>query len=188
MKRHGRAESAEYYDREWRQDYKNRHTSSRLGWERRLALAQHAAAYLVGSSVLDLGCGYGELARFVKGTYLGIDFSPFVIEKAKEMKLGAQFLVADILDLPDVGQFDTVAMLEVLEHMDDPPHVINLVRPLARRRIVISVPKRSYSGSDPYCHVWPTWSPQDVTDLLGPGSVCHDFRRWRIGVSDINRR
>lgn len=184
MKRHGRAENAKYYDQEWRQDYKNRHTSSKLGWERRAALAQRVAAYVVGS-VLDLGCGYGELAQFVKGKYLGIDFSPFVVEKAKEMRPGVQFLVGDILDLPDVGQFDTVAMLEVVEHLDDPPHVVDLVRPLARRRIVISVPKRSYSGSDPHCHVWPTWTAQDVTDLLGCGSVCHDFRRWRIGVLNI---
>lgn len=184
MKRHGRAEDAKFYDREWRTDYKNRLTSSKLGWERRVALAQRVASYLVGS-VLDLGCGYGELAQFVKAEYLGIDFSPFVIERAREMRPDRRFLVGDILDLPDVGCFDTVSMVETLEHMDAPGQVLELVRPLARKRIVISVPKRSYSGTDPHCHVWPTWLPQDVTDLLGNGAMCYDFRRWRIGILDI---
>lgn len=183
MKRHGKALGADYYDREWRHDFQRRETSSKLGWERRKALAKAVAAHTVGS-VLDLGCGYGVLARFVKRPYLGIDFSPFVIRKAKQLNgiNQAKFLAGDILDLPELDLFDTVAMLEVLEHLDDPAQMIELARPLARKRVVVSVPKRSYSGSDCESHVWPTWSEEDVKRVLGAGAVCRTFRRWRIGV------
>jgi len=183
MKRHGKALGAGYYDREWRQDFQGRETSSKLGWERRKALAKAVAAHTVGS-VLDLGCGYGELAKFVHRPYLGIDFSPFVIRKAKQLNRGnrAKFLVGNILSLPELDLFDTVAMLEVLEHLDDPIQMVELARPLARKRVVVSVPKRSYSGSDCKSHVWPTWSEEDVRRVLGEGTVCRTFRRWRIGM------
>jgi len=183
VKRHGKALGADYYDKEWRLDFKRRETTSKLGWERREALAKAVAVHTVGS-VLDLGCGYGVLARFVHRPYLGVDFSAFVIEKARKMNGDnkAEFLVGDILNIPNLDLFDTVAMLEVLEHLDDPVRMVELARPLARKRIVVSVPKRSYSGSDPECHVWPTWSEEDVMRVLGAGTKCHSFRRWRIGV------
>lgn len=186
MKRHGAALGADYYDQEWKHDFRRRETSRKLAWERREALAKAVAAHTVGS-VLDLGCGYGVLSRFVHRPYLGVDFSPFVIGKARQLNGGnrAEFLAGDILDLPELDLFDTVAMLEVLEHLDDPAQMVDLARPLARKRIVVSVPKRSYSGSDPKCHVWPTWSEEDVKRVLGAGAVCYPFRRWRIGVWEV---
>jgi len=128
---------------------------------------------------LDLGCGFGPLAKYVKGTYLGIDFSPFAIAKAKELNPKKEFLVANICNLPDVGQFDTVVMLEVLEHLDEPSQVIESVREIARQRIVISVPKgKSRAGA----HTWNYLNQSDVENLLGPRTTCWQWRRTWIAM------
>lgn len=180
MKRRGEAFEADYYNREWKIDFRERYAANKLAWGRRYALAQRAKAYVVGS-VLELGCGFGFLAKYVKGPYLGIDFSSFVVEAAREINANpqAEFLVGDIRDLPPLGQFDTVAMLEVLEHLDDPPQAVEIARQLARRRIVISVPRKM---SRAISHVWPIWSQEDVENILGPGALCQEFRRWWVAM------
>jgi len=178
---HGKAFGAEYYDREWRRLFRTRKKSGASKSDRAVELARAVAAHAVGS-VLDLGCGDGTLSQFVRGSYLGVDFSPFIVKEAKRRNKGRRFLVGDILNLPELGLFDTVVMMEVLEHLDDPAQAVESVRPLARKRIVVSVPVRSYSGSDCEAHVWPSWGEEDVKRVLGEGTICQTFRRWRIGV------
>ena len=70
----------------------------------------------VSGRVVDLGCGTGENAMMfaVRGsTVLGIDAAPLAIAKAKkkatERGSGAEFLVADALELPSLGRTFDVA-------------------------------------------------------------------------------
>jgi SAM-dependent methyltransferase len=87
LEKHGKAETSEYYDREWKRHWRKRHSPGpRLGWERREALAHRAASCLAGS-VLDLGCGFGILAKFIKAPYLGIDFSKHPMNRIIDDKL-----------------------------------------------------------------------------------------------------
>jgi SAM-dependent methyltransferase len=58
-------------------------------------------------SVLDLGCGNGELARELgrrghRGPYLGVDFSPPLLQEARIQpeKFSAKFIQADLTLLP----------------------------------------------------------------------------------------
>lgn len=55
------------------------------------------ALRLLGStgSLLDLGCGQGVLARHMSGEYWGVDSSTALIETARQMTPGRQFIVAD---------------------------------------------------------------------------------------------
>ena len=78
----------------------------------------------VQGSVLDLGCGAAEILDFLPdGTrYVGVDSHPEVIGWLDENKPGHTYLRANIetdgLTLAD--QFDTILMLALLEHLEDP--------------------------------------------------------------------
>jgi trans-aconitate methyltransferase len=61
---------------------------------------------LEGKSILDVGCGLGDLYQFLKlnfddFSYLGIDLVPELIEQAKKKYPSAQFQNWDIMDFPE---------------------------------------------------------------------------------------
>ena len=77
-------------------------------------------------SILDLGCGNGELARELakrghRGSYLGVDFSPPLLREAESQVEGfdARFMQVDITQLPAIGdrrRRGAVATLSVSGH------------------------------------------------------------------------
>lgn len=67
---------------------------------------------LEGKSILDVGCGLGDLYQFLKlnfdnFSYLGVDLVPEFIEQAREKYFQAKFENWDIMDFPD-RSFDYV--------------------------------------------------------------------------------
>jgi ubiquinone/menaquinone biosynthesis C-methylase UbiE len=92
-----------------------------------------------GSSVLDLGCGYGDIAHFYANRckYVGIDSNESYINEARRrnLKNDAEFIVGDISD-PEVlsrGPFDLVILGGVLHHLPS-DHVIGIAE--ASRHLV----------------------------------------------------
>lgn len=72
--------------------------------------------------VLDIGCSGQELKKFLSGEveYLGIDYLP----TATEMYGTSPALYGEAQNLPfKEGSIDTIAILEVLEHLPN-PHVV----------------------------------------------------------------
>ena len=74
-----------------------------------------ADAGALQGTVLDAGCGTGEHALMAAGRGLevtGIDLAAKAIAaaeaKARDRGITARFLVCDALNLPELGQFDTV--------------------------------------------------------------------------------
>lgn len=169
------------YDKAHKTLFDKRETSYKQGWDRSLDLAREVSRYVVGASVLDLGCGMGFFAKYVKGAYLGVDFSPYSVEKAKAMNWSptANFMVNDLYALPGIGQFDTVVMLEVLEHLVDRPTAVRVAKGLTKKRLVVSVPRGRSRSED---HIWNDITKEDVLKLLGPSSTCYQYRRKWIGV------
>jgi len=100
----------------------------RLTWMH-LRFAEILAPHVKGKSVLDLGCGSGELSNFLasRGAYVvGIDFSSTLIDTAKS-KFGQtdklKFIEADVLNLNLNLQFDIIcgrAILHEITHEDTP--------------------------------------------------------------------
>lgn len=68
--------------------------------------------FAVGKRVLDVGVGWGRISQTVArmaGSYIGVDFMPTLIEKARESMPGLDFRVADAKALPFSDEsFDVV--------------------------------------------------------------------------------
>ncbi len=102
------------------------------------AYATAAASLLAAQptgSVLDLGCGGGDLYAGLPGwDYLGVDASPDMIALARSRYPGARFQLGDAIHLP-AGQVDAiVAVGEVLNYATDLPGFIHWARQ-ARRHL-----------------------------------------------------
>ena len=86
--------------------------------------------------VLDAGCGLGEHTIMLAGLgydVLGIDYAPSAVEQARENAaakgVAARFAVADAMDLPADGGYDTVvdsALFHVFGDDDRPRYVASL--------------------------------------------------------------
>jgi len=76
-----------------------------------------------GARVLDLGCGYGDIARFFvdRCSYLGIDSNESYVKEARRRnsQTNAEFLLADLSDevVKQRGPFDLVILSGVLHHL-----------------------------------------------------------------------
>ncbi len=70
--------------------------------------------------VLDIGCGTGDFAHFVRGRYVGIDVDQVFLQAARQ-RVGRGFvLAADGTRLPfRDGSFGVVLLLHSLHHLSD---------------------------------------------------------------------
>jgi 2-polyprenyl-3-methyl-5-hydroxy-6-metoxy-1,4-benzoquinol methylase len=116
------------------------------GFERELAeLLERAAP----ESILDVGCGEGVLsARWAEQLgdrpVVGIDLQDPKLEAEWERRRrpNLQFRVMRAENLPfEAGQFDLAAAIEVLEHVPDPEHTVAEMARVARRHLLVSVPR-----------------------------------------------
>jgi len=95
-------------------------------------------------SVLEVGCGAGNVLEQVSGRRTGIDLSPFLLQKARQ-RLGGDATIeemnAESLTFPDEA-FDRVYCSEVLEHVLHPSRVIAEIRRVLKPNgvAVVSVP------------------------------------------------
>ncbi|MBU0777463.1 class I SAM-dependent methyltransferase [Patescibacteria group bacterium] len=157
-----------------------------LAWiqERDAAVMPH----IVGS-VLDLGCGLGTIADQIDSAeYLGADFSEFAIEHcgAKVRNPHARFEVVDLRIWKPPSKFDTVLLLEVLEHVKEPESIAKLALECARKRVIVTVPRDMLGRA----HVWPTWTQTDLENILDKLSTCRLFGgeegdRWWLAIREI---
>jgi SAM-dependent methyltransferase len=115
------------------------------------ALVDFAAAH-AGQEVLDLGCGLGgyslELGR--RGFAVrGLDVSTEYVERARGLGVEADVYDGAVLPLDD-GAVDTVVLLEVIEHLDDPATLLAEAKRVARRNVLLSTPNSTQSfGTTP---------------------------------------
>lgn len=81
--------------------------------------------------VLDVGCGRGDIKNYlpVGCTYTGIDVSP---------QGNAEY--GNLYDYWFNAGFDTVLLLEVLEHLENPLLALKTLYPVVNRKLIISVP------------------------------------------------
>jgi SAM-dependent methyltransferase len=103
------------------------------------------AADVVGPTVCDIGCGTGALLRHIRehsrqdlSRMVGTD----IIPPDRPIGGGIEFVAGWIEDLPFADQsFDTVVCTHVIEHILNYRRAIEELRRIARRRIIIVVPR-----------------------------------------------
>jgi 2-polyprenyl-3-methyl-5-hydroxy-6-metoxy-1,4-benzoquinol methylase len=105
-------------------------------------------ATLAPRTIFDVGCGEGYMLaalhqRLPGARLAGVDLSADAIAAAR-VRLGgaARLEVADARSIAEHERFDVVLMLEVLEHLDDPDPMLDVLADLLqpRGRVVLSVP------------------------------------------------
>lgn len=105
------------------------------------------AVKLIGKgTALDIGCGDGLLLKLLKEKGIqaeGVDISPEGVAKC----IAAGFMakvhsVDEPLPYAD-GSFDTVVLLDILEHVYDPQVVLADAARVARTAVIVSVPNFS---------------------------------------------
>lgn len=131
--------SAQEYEELYR-----KHPRVHAGTDNSTACIRRVAEDLVGSSVCDVGCGTGALLSHLQASrpeikrFTGVDF---VVADAKLLP-GVEYVAARIESLPFAdGEFDTVVCTHVLEHILEYRAALAELRRIARRRLIIIVPR-----------------------------------------------
>jgi ubiquinone/menaquinone biosynthesis C-methylase UbiE len=96
----------------------------------------------VGSTVLDVGCGLGPYVERLGEAgkdCVGVDIDADVVDQAKSLGRDVRLMSAYDLQFPD-SSFDSVIMVETLEHLDHHEAGLKEAARVARESIVITVP------------------------------------------------
>lgn len=103
-------------------------------------------------SLLDVACCRGLISLTIKergftGRIVGVDITPAFVEDARSKGLEAS--VADARSLPfKDGEFETVMLLNVIMHLDDPQKAVSEAARAARRFLILS----SYVSDTPIAY------------------------------------
>lgn len=95
-----------------------------------------------GRRVLDLGCGPGGYSRTLgeRGFECrALDVEETYVEAARGLGVEAALYDGERLPLED-GSVDTVILLEVLEHLEDPAALLREAARVARSNVLVSTP------------------------------------------------
>ena len=95
-----------------------------------------------GRHVVDLGCGLGGYSKALAGhgfELSAFDVVPEYVERARSLGVEAEVYDGKTLPLADQA-VDTVILLEVLEHLEDPAELLREARRVARRNVLVTTP------------------------------------------------
>ncbi len=143
-----------------------------------------------GCSVLDLGCGKGDLLASVQPACgVGIDFSAEMVRAAQKAHPELRFIQADAHALPGLeNQFDYIILSDLVNDLWDVQNVLNQLQPLCspRTRVVLNFYNRGWEAALKIAQALGTAKPlqdqnwltqTDMKNLLNLGDF-EVVRRW----------
>jgi ubiquinone/menaquinone biosynthesis C-methylase UbiE len=105
----------------------------------------HLENYIVGTKILDAGCGGGAFVEFLsqKGLEVtGVDKYEEFLQVARQQGRLGTYLQGDLTNLPFSDKaFDCTYCFDVLEHVDDLQAIKELAR-VTSKRLIIAVPQK----------------------------------------------
>lgn len=107
-------------------------------------------AELEPNSILDAGCGEGNVAQWLREDLPGValagtDGRAEALEEFRARNPGVPATQADLYSLPfGDGEFDVVLAVEVLEHLDRPGDAVRELARVSSRRLVLTVPHEPF--------------------------------------------
>lgn len=146
---------------------------------RRFFLYPRLCSWLSGR-VLDVGCGIGDFLAY-HGDAVGVDINSHCVDHCLDNGLQACVMEEDHLPFGD-GEYDTVVLDNVLEHLADPAPLLGEIRRVLRPggAVVLGVPGEKGYASDADHKVF--YDEQLLTGTMGPlgfgvaGVFCMPFR------------
>jgi SAM-dependent methyltransferase len=153
-----------------------------------------------GSTVLDIGSGQGELALHLGTIYpdvtvCGVEYSAAGVQRSRaaaaERGLGVRFTQRNLLEPvtpdPDRPLATHAVCSEVLEHVDDPVHLMRNARSLMAPgcRIVVTVPGGPRSAFDRHIGHYQHFGSADISAVLTGAGFTVD-RVLRAGFPFFN--
>lgn len=163
-------------------DLYRKHPRVHEGTDNSEACIRRIVQCVTGESVVDVGCGTGALLSRIRrerapGRLTGVDF---VIDDASKLE-GIEYVAAKIEDLPfEDGAFDTVICTHVIEHVLEYRKAIAELRRVAKKRLIIVVPRERESryAFNPHFNFFPyTHSFLRAVHPVPPVFVCEDIGR-----------
>lgn len=123
---------------------KGRRYAARNDMRDRIFEFTEAAKHCIGP-VLEVGSAFGGFTQYLSEDmqYVGIDFSRYMVARARLRFPRRIFLVANGAKFGPAwhGAFQTVAAFQFLEHFEKPTEVVTMLRKVAQRRLIFSVPR-----------------------------------------------
>lgn len=146
--------------------------------ERRIKFVADKIGWLAGQTILDIGCQDCLLKKYLNLDYTGIDL----------IKTKKCVIKGDIERIKINKKYDIVLCLETLEHLKDPVAVMNKIKSIANKYIVISVPNEPYYTFSRFLipcgeHYW-TITPNLLKIHFGKPlrEYYYNFKRHYIGI------
>jgi SAM-dependent methyltransferase len=163
-------------------DLYRKHPRVHEGTDNSEACIREIIKFVEGESVVDVGCGTGALLSRIKTArtlerMTGVDF---VIDDASRLD-GIEYVAAKVEELPFAdGEFDTVICTHVIEHVLEYHKAIAELRRIARKRVIIVVPRERESryAFNPHFNFFPyTHSFLRAMHPVPANHVCVDIGR-----------
>ena len=125
-------------DRVWSEELASK-LEGDLTAQSHLKVLKRTASLIVGNSVLDVGCGFGELAQyFPLINYVGVDSSEAMLKRAKTKFPTAFFLKGNLYTL-DLQKSDTVVAIDFLHHQPALEPAFSKLFSLAKQRLIVTL-------------------------------------------------